>query len=65
MIGEVVLVKEEFTPRRTWKLGRVKEYIGSKDGCICSVVVELPNKHLISRSVNHLFPLEIPAVQDI
>jgi len=64
MIGEVVIVKEEFTPCRTWKLARVKEFIVSKDGCIRSVVVELPNKHLISISVNHLFPLEIPAVQD-
>jgi len=64
MIREVVIVKEEFTPCRMWKLARVKEFIVSKDGCIHSVVVELPNKHLISRSVNHLFPLDIPAVQD-
>ena len=63
-IGEVVILKEEFTPRRTWKLARIKDFIISKDGNIRSVVVELPNKHLISRSVNHVFPLELSAIQD-
>ena len=50
MIGEVVIVC------RMWKLARDKELIVSKDGWIRSIVIELPNKHLISRSVNHLFP---------
>ena len=41
----------------------IKEYILSKDGEICSVIIQLPNKQLVSRAINHLFPLEIQAVQ--
>ena len=35
----------------------------SKDGQICTVITELPNKKLVSRAINHLFPLEIQATQ--
>jgi len=65
-IGEVVIVKEEYLPCRMWKLARIKEFILSEDGQIQSAVVELPNKHFITRLVNHLFPLEIPlTVNDV
>ena len=62
-IGEIVLVKDDNLPRRKWKLALVKEYIFSKDGQIRSVIIQLPNKQLVSRAINHLFPLEIQAVQ--
>ena len=62
-IGEIVLVKEDSLPRRAWKLALIKEYILSKDGEIHSVIIQLPNKQLVSRAINHLFPLEIQAVQ--
>ena len=58
-IGEIVLVKEDSLPRRAWKLALIKEYILSKDGEIRSVIIQLPNKQLVSRAINHLFPLEI------
>ena len=61
-IGEIVLVKEDSLPRRAWKLALIKEYIFSKDGEIRSVIIKLPNKQLVSRAINHLFPLEIQAV---
>ena len=41
----------------------IKEYILSKDGQIRSVIIQLPNKKLVSRAINHLFPLEIQATQ--
>ena len=41
----------------------IKEYILSKDGQIGSVIIQLPNKQLVSRAINHLFPLEIQATQ--
>ena len=41
-------------------MARIKEFILSKDGQVRSAVVELPNKHFITRPLNHLFPLEIP-----
>ena len=40
----------------------IKEFIFSKDGEIHSVIIQLPNKQLVSRAINHLFPLEIRAV---
>ena len=41
----------------------IKQYILSKDGQIRSVIIQLPNKQLVSRAINHLFPLEIQATQ--
>ena len=58
-IGEIVLVKENNIPRRMWKLALIKDYILSKDGVICSVYIQLPNKLIVSRAIKHLFPLEI------
>ena len=62
-IGEIVLVKDDNLPHRLWKLTLIKEYILSKDGQIRSVIIQLPNKQLVSRAINHLFPLEIQATQ--
>ena len=42
-----------------WKLALIKDYILSKDGEIRSVYIQLPNKQIVSRAINHLFPLEI------
>jgi len=61
-VGEIVIIKDDFSPRRTWKLARIKEIIFSKDNCVRSAVVQLPNKNIISRAINHLFPLEVPPV---
>ena len=57
------MVKDDNVLRRTWKLALIKEYILSKDGQIRSVIIQLPNKQLVSRAINHLFPLEIQATQ--
>ena len=62
-IGEIILVKDDNILRRTWKLALIKEYILSKDGQIRLVIIQLPNKQLVSRAINHLFPLEIQATQ--
>ena len=40
----------------------VKEFIFSKDGLIRSAKVQLSNHNVISRAINHLFPLEILSV---
>ena len=41
----------------------IREYILSKDGQIRAVIIQLPNKQLVSRAINRLFPLEIQATQ--
>ena len=56
----IILVKDDNVLRRTWKLALIKV---SKDGQIRSVIIQLPNKQLVSRAINHLFPLEIQATQ--
>ena len=58
-IGEVVLVRDDCTPRRAWKLAQIKELIFGKDGLIRSAKIQLPNRNIISRAINHLYPLEI------
>ena len=58
-LGEVVIVKDNNLPRGAWKLAQIKEFIFSRDGLICSAKIQLPNKNIISRAINHLFPLEI------
>ena len=57
------MVKDDNVLHRMWKLALIKEYSLSKDGRICSVIMQLPNKQLVSRAINHLFPLEIQATQ--
>ena len=48
-----------------WKLALIEEFIRSKDGQIRSVKIELPNKQVLSRAINHLYPLEIQAASDL
>ena len=62
-IGEIILVKDDNILCRMWKLALITEYILSKDGQIRSVIIQLPNKQLVSRAINHLFSLEIQATQ--
>ena len=61
-IGEIVLVRDENIPRRVWKLAKVKEFILSRDNQVRSVKVQLPNKNILDRPINHLYPLEIHSV---
>ena len=63
-IGEIVIIKDDNLPRRAWKLGRIKSYIFSKDNQIRAVKVQLANKNILDRAINHLYPLEIPSVAD-
>ena len=43
----------------------IKELIISNDAQVRLVKLELPNKHIISRAINHLYLLEIQATSDI
>ena len=61
-LGEVVIVKDDYLSSRVWKLTQIKQFIFSKDGLIYSVKIQLPNKTVILRTINHLFPLEISSV---
>ena len=43
---------------------RIKSYIFSKDNQIRAVKVQLSNKNILDKAINHLYPLEIPSVTD-
>ena len=59
-VGDVVLIKDNL-PRGTWRIGRIKELIVSRDEQIRSAKVLLPNNKTIGRPINLLFPIECPS----
>ena len=58
-VGDVVLIKDNL-PRGTWRIGRIKELIMSRDEQVRSAQVMLPNNKTIGRPINLLFPIECP-----
>ena len=62
-VGEVVLIKSEVEPRGKWKLGRVIKLQGGNG--IRTAEVEISNHQTILRPINHLYPLEIDASEEL
>ena len=60
--GDVVLVHEENLPRGSWKVGRIHELNPSRDDLIRSAKIQLPNKSMLTRPVNKLYPIEVSCV---
>ena len=58
--GSVVIVKDDNLPRSAWKIGKILRLITSRDSKIRSAEVKLPSQNIISRPINHLYPLELP-----
>jgi hypothetical protein len=56
--GSVVLVADE-GPRGTWKLGIITELCQSRDHEIRVAKVRTPNGNVLTRTLDHLYPLEI------
>jgi len=57
----VVILKEEGTARRLWKLAKVIETIKGRDGAIRSAKIKLMRGDwsvILRRPVQHLVPLE-------
>ena len=60
-VGDVVHVEEENAPRLTWLLGRVVSVCRSPiDGVVRAAYVQVPKGKILRRSVNHLYPMEVP-----
>ena len=64
-VGEIVIVKDDHLPRRAWKLAKIREFIFSRDGLIRSVKIQLPNRKVISRSINYLFPFSMIILEEM
>ena len=66
-VGEVVVIKDENSPRQMWKLGHIAKLIKNDDGLIRSAIVRTNMKErkvtLLKRAVKHLVPLEIRTVE--
>jgi hypothetical protein len=58
-VGEIVVIKNEGTPRGLWKMGRVNSLVTGSDGMIRSANVVLGNGYVIRRACSHLYPLEL------
>ena len=62
-VDDVVLLKDDNTPRIFWKLAVVQELIKGKDGHVRSAKVKVLNNSgkpvLLTRSISHLIPLEV------
>jgi len=56
-IGDIILLKTEYTPRAHWPLAKVIEVYPGKDGYIRSVKIKLADTTLV-RPVNKLCLLE-------
>ncbi|VDN28467.1 unnamed protein product, partial [Cylicostephanus goldi] len=62
--GELVLIEEDLLPRGSWSYGKVVETIKSADDLCRSAQMMLPNRKIIQRPLNKLFPLEIRSLPD-
>ena len=64
-VGDVVILKNDSTQRMFWKLAVVEELLSGKDGIVRAARVKVANAErnprLFTRSVKHLFPLEVNA----
>jgi len=58
--GQVVVLHDDNTPRHKWRLGVIEKVIPSRDKIIRSVLLRT-QRGVITRAVQHLFPLEITA----
>uniref|UniRef100_A0A914DBM0 DUF5641 domain-containing protein n=1 Tax=Acrobeloides nanus TaxID=290746 RepID=A0A914DBM0_9BILA len=64
MLNEVVLIHDNLAPRGTWKLGRIIELQPGADQEVRVAKVKTPNGHVLTRSVDHLYPLEISEITE-
>ena len=58
-VDSVVLIKDDDSPRGTWKMGRFLRQHPSKDGVARSATIVLPAHKEIKRPISLLFPLEL------
>ena len=61
--GDIVLVHDDL-PRGTWKTGRIKELVKSRDGELRTAVIRLPSKKTINRPLKLLYPIECSGVKE-
>ena len=63
-IGEIVLLKDEDSPRGHWRLARIIELPKGVEGKIRTAKIFLSKDIILDRPINHLYPLEIPCEEN-
>uniref|UniRef100_A0A0A9ZE20 DUF5641 domain-containing protein n=1 Tax=Lygus hesperus TaxID=30085 RepID=A0A0A9ZE20_LYGHE len=58
-IGEIVQVKDENHSRAHWRVGIISALLPSHDGNTRTARITLPSGLVLTRSISHLYPLEI------
>ncbi|KAI5732054.1 hypothetical protein M8J77_020456 [Diaphorina citri] len=58
-VGDNVQVKENGVGRALWRVGRISELISSRDGRTRTARIKMSNGNEITRSISHLYPLEM------
>ncbi|VDP45669.1 unnamed protein product [Heligmosomoides polygyrus] len=61
-LGDVVLIADEKSPRGQWNYGMIVSLISGKDGAIRAAEVRTASGKCLTRSISHLYPLEIRAI---
>lgn len=57
-IGDVVLLGDQI-PRSQWKLVQIIDLIRGKDGIVRAASIKMSNGTILTRAIQHLYPLEI------
>lgn len=58
--NDAVLIKDDL-PRSSWRMGKIKSLIVSRDGLHRATTVQLPSQKTINRPLCLLYPIECPA----
>lgn len=58
-VGDYVQLKGDTNNRTHWAVGRISALPVGLDGQIRTAHVTLPNGHVLTRSIGHLYPLEL------
>ena len=57
-VNDIVVIYEDKQPRHLWKIGRVMEVIGGRDGRIRGAEVKVAKSGaIIKRPINRLYPI--------
>jgi hypothetical protein len=62
-LGQIVLVHEEKVKRIHWRIARVTKLYAGDDGIVRQVDITLPNRVVLNRPIQRLYPLEAHAGQ--
>ncbi len=59
-VGEIVLICDKNQSRNLWNIGMIQTVYKGDDGVIRSCEIRNPNRKFSIRSIQHLYPFEIP-----